>query len=272
MGRITIFSAGSSCSHSDRCKNALRLRNIPFVEISVTQHPHKLSDMMSLCHGKTSTPQVFFQTRHIGGADDCIRVLQEWDHSSKYPSARARFEAEIANFPDPSNPKFEVPPQETSDTAQNSGHLSRPNEYCVPMGDKLYSVRQVTERLKRTLSPLPEQIIKRTTYSNVFDKHTVRPLLQQMYQEDVWQVLSDFQIVQHVVDHWYRLTCQHTPGILNSYRVWTERVDTNADRLVRHLVSLWDTQDDKSVVLEAICELQRVDMSHWKDTQKMVGI
>ena len=81
MGRITVFST-DGCPHCKRVKVALLSRDMPFIDISLTKHPHKRQDMMALSD-RVSTPQVFFNTRHVGGADETIALLEEWNADNK---------------------------------------------------------------------------------------------------------------------------------------------------------------------------------------------
>ena len=76
MGRITVFTA-EGCSASIRTTALLEKRKLPFIVINVTDHPSKRMDLLKLCH-RYSTPQVFFNTRHIGGCKETIALLNEW--------------------------------------------------------------------------------------------------------------------------------------------------------------------------------------------------
>jgi len=65
MGRITIFT-------EDGCEGSLALRSllfdnsIPFHDISLSEHPERRQDMITLTND-LSTPQIFFNSLHIGG-------------------------------------------------------------------------------------------------------------------------------------------------------------------------------------------------------------
>ena len=66
MGRITIFAL-SSCPHCKRVKAFLTDKSWEYYEISLTSYPEKRSDMLALAD-RLTVPQVFFNTRHLGGA------------------------------------------------------------------------------------------------------------------------------------------------------------------------------------------------------------
>ena len=155
MGRITMFCA-DGCPHSRRVEAAFARRGIPLVQISATQHPDKRADMIALSQGRRSTPQVFFNTRHVGGVDETLAVLHEWDgtdhcetvqdnkkkkiNKSKkeeqqekrvvYQSAYQRFQQEIEQQFDPSNPRFQIP-QHSPETVVDLGPPRGTEEYSI---------------------------------------------------------------------------------------------------------------------------------------------
>jgi len=61
------------CSHCARAKAALSERRIPYEEVAAT--PRNLSAVS----GEFTTPQVFIDGQHIGGADALVAWLQEHD-------------------------------------------------------------------------------------------------------------------------------------------------------------------------------------------------
>jgi glutaredoxin 3 len=77
MGCITVFSL-DECPHCIRTKQAFRLRQIPFVEISLSKYPHRRNYMLSLSD-RLTVPQIFMNDKHIGGADDTLNLLDIWE-------------------------------------------------------------------------------------------------------------------------------------------------------------------------------------------------
>jgi hypothetical protein len=159
---------------------------------------------VALCD-RTSTPQVFFNTAHVGGADETLRVLQKWDdelllssNSSKsggYKSPLHRYQVEIASNVDPVNPRFAIPQEETQPTpeqaqkqssllqqqkqdhpAASSSSSSSSNKHqdvaavagvvLLPSGQKL-SVLEVTETLKQIL-PRSDHVRRPMLYKKSF--------------------------------------------------------------------------------------------------------
>jgi len=101
--------------------------------------------------------------------------------------------------------------------------------------------------------------------------------------EEVLTLLLKRTILHEIVtiknEPYFRLQVHHTPHILNSFRVWTDRVDPDGLAIVRRLTdqlntitSRHDTSSgdtnlkearedvDYNKLLEATCELQKVDM------------
>ena len=77
MGRITIFTI-EDCKFCRRTKAALTSRNIPYTEINIEIYPQKRTDMISLSD-RLTVPQVFFNEKHIGGSEETLKLLSEWD-------------------------------------------------------------------------------------------------------------------------------------------------------------------------------------------------
>ena len=303
MGRITIFSS-DRCPHSKRTRVELQARSIPFTEISVTKYPKKRADMLALSN-RMSTPQVFFNTRHIGGADDTIKLLTEWDSDKKkYKTALERYNDEIERFPDPSNPRFAVP-----DYNPVVKELSLPRgeeEYCISVaaGDKKQSVHEVMETLKLVI-PITDNKRNMNLYKKSFVGLEGISSIMKNYGFDQRRAIAFFEqlikeeLILHVAgkkdnpasDNLYLLQCYHTPNILNSYRVWKERVDPDTMRLINNLKDSLDSieaavTDDKgtidligaksnktySVFEEAVCELQGVQLLGMDDATKIVSL
>jgi glutaredoxin len=292
MGRITMFSA-DGCPHCVRTAAILTQYSIPFVEISVTKYPKKRKDMLALSN-RLATPQVFFNTRHVGGADETIELLEQWNaEKSRSASPLERYKEEIEAMADPYNARFDIP-----------DYLPVVVEASPPRGDAEYSmllpngkqatVLEVTETLKSIL-PLDTRMYNRTEYKNSCTGKQAVCAIMAHFKICVDQAvtfakrLQDSRIIHHVTEehafenseqYFYRLQYHHTPEVLNSYRVWTEQADPNSMRLIGRLTkqlntieaSLTDTKgqvdykraDSSSLYPafeEAACELQSVDLA-----------
>lgn len=163
MGRITIFAL-NECPHCKRAKAALTAHNIPYTEISLSDYPDKRSDMLALSD-RLTVPQIFFNDEHIGGADETLAILSQWDKEDKYPTALERYEAEIAVQDAPKDERLQPP---TTPPIQPKPEPSRSNSDFVelPNGEKM-SVLELTKKLKMSL-PKEKLGYRGKYYFNVF--------------------------------------------------------------------------------------------------------
>jgi glutaredoxin len=344
MGRITIFSA-DDCHHCDRLYAVLKAYSLPYTKISITQYPAKRGDMLSLSM-RRSTPQVFFNTRHVGGADETIKLLQKWERSTKlnrHKSSDAsrssasilsvssskndldksssniaeeasttsveicghekliqqtvfdRFYAEVGKYPDPKDNRFSIP-----DYPPIIPEPSPPRVEKIILPDRSETtVFHLTEMLKNMFPP--EDVTQGVkTHKRSFREGDAIEKLQQKFAitaaeaANFCDILLEKKIIHRLCTSGgsciYRLQCWHLPLILNSYRVWTERVDTNSLRMLRQLSKLGvsversaaDNQGSinlqevsKSSLYaefeEALCELQGVDLKDMDNSTKIVS-
>lgn len=70
--RITLFGK-SGCAHCARARRMLTERGLRFEEIDLGSHGVSYSSLQAVT-GRATTPQVFVDGRHLGGADD----LEAW--------------------------------------------------------------------------------------------------------------------------------------------------------------------------------------------------
>ena len=233
MGRITVFAL-EECPHCKRAKCALKERNIPYTEISLSTHPFRRNDMLSLSD-RLTVPQVFFGEKHIGGADDTLALLQEWDDqiNSNNKTPLERYEVEIGAQPDPTDPRLRI---STEPPVVPKAAPVRPecDKIELPDGSKA-SVLETMERLKEAL-PHDELPYNLKIYKDCFTGAACVSALMKGYEcsEEaaivLGQHLQQRQLLHHVVydhefsntkDYYFRLQCFQSPEVLNSYRVWT---------------------------------------------------
>lgn len=242
MGRITVFAL-EDCPHCKRAKGALKQRNIPYTEISLSSHPYRRNDMLSLSD-RLTVPQVFFGDDHIGGADDTLELLQSWDEdlqngSSNFKTPLEKYEAEIASQAETKDARFHI---STEPAVVPKAASPRPesDKIEIPNGMKV-SVLDTMERLKKVL-PRKEMPYNLTIYTNCFTGASAVDAIKNSYdctEEEAiafGQQLEKRQMLHHVVndhafsnskDYYFRLQCCQLPEVLNAYRVW----DTNATTL-----------------------------------------
>ncbi len=259
MGRITVFTAEDV--HSEIVKNELKRMSLPYTEISVIDFPLRRSDLKALTN-KTSIPQIFFNTRHVGGVSATLEALQRWKKPSNISTSTSTknslsnngtsffsatsapfqlYQAEIESMPDPTSKKLEPTPPRSSAEQQDSDtkRVLRPS-IGLPDGTTT-TVRNIMEKLKNTL-PQGKHTYKSTIYMNTFTgKQAVETFQEHMaISQDraivFTQNLLDASILEHVrADELknsnfhnsdkevYCLQCYRHPRILNSYRIWNEQ-------------------------------------------------
>lgn len=66
---ITIYTKGW-CPYCSAAKDLLAEKGVAFDEIDITAQAEKRSEMMSRSGGRTTVPQIFIGSRHVGGCDD----------------------------------------------------------------------------------------------------------------------------------------------------------------------------------------------------------
>lgn len=300
MGRITIFAL-HECPHCKRTKAALTVRNIPYTEISISDYPDKRSDMLALAD-RLTVPQVFFNDKHIGGADDTLALLEKWDQERKYPTALERYEAEVSSVDDaPKDERLQVPttppvlpkpepPRNLSDAIE------------LPNSSKM-SILEVTKRL---IEGMPKSSLgyRGKYYLNSFTgKEAVSFLMKEfnielrvkavefglmLQKRHLFQHVSDDHKLEDVDNLYYRLQAFQEPLVLNSFRKWTDRVDPDAAALLIRLKKIMGkvesdctdenglldyvaaTKHEKYFVFEeAVCELQKINIESMSSDEKL---
>lgn len=258
--------------------------------------------MLSLSD-KLTVPQVFANETYIGGADDTLEMLKHWDEEEAYPSALERYLAEIEAKPDPTDLRLKIP---RSPPVQEPPPLQRnEKDDAIPLPNgKTCSVLQVTRQL---IGAIPRSDISRRgkVHKNCFRGSSAALALMKNFgiggKNDAikfGQMLQRRQLIRdadgghHALfgdnNNLFRLQPHHTPKIVNSFRVWTDRVDPSSMSLINRLSALMgkvesnnadaDGNVDYIAALndenywtfeEAVCELQGVDFSSMDDKTKL---
>ena len=76
MAEVIVYSS-ANCPYCDRAKQLLGRKQVSFVEYRVDQDPARLSEMLSLCEGRRSGPQIIINGQAIGGFDDMNALEQQ---------------------------------------------------------------------------------------------------------------------------------------------------------------------------------------------------
>lgn len=287
MGRITIFSL-PECPHCNRSKAALTARYIPYTEISLSDYPDKRTDMLIIAD-RLSVPQVFFNDEHIGGADDTLALLEKWDAEKKYSSLLERYEKDIAAIEGaPSNERLRGP---TTPPAKLKTEPPRTGEDLVTLHDgSKATVLEVTQMLVAGM-PKSDKTYNLRRYFNVFTGKEGCDAIMRLFNigtvneaVNFGAMLQSRQFLDHVTkEHsfsesghfFFRLQAFQEPSMLNTYRIWTDRVDPDSMSLVTRLKKMIGNIESActnhegfldyvacaehptySIFEEAVCELQ----------------
>jgi glutaredoxin 3 len=65
------------CFYCDSAKELLRRKGVDFAEINVTGNRELRAEMVDRANGRTTVPQIFVGTTHVGGCDDLHALEQE---------------------------------------------------------------------------------------------------------------------------------------------------------------------------------------------------
>ena len=69
MPPVTIYTT-SWCPYCQEAKALLGKKGVAYEEIDVDGKPDLRKAMMEKANGRTSVPQIFIGTKHVGGCDD----------------------------------------------------------------------------------------------------------------------------------------------------------------------------------------------------------
>jgi glutaredoxin 3 len=69
MPEITVYSK-STCPYCSAAKALLNKKGAAFTEIDINRQPDERAVMIKRAGGRSTVPQIFIGTTHIGGCDD----------------------------------------------------------------------------------------------------------------------------------------------------------------------------------------------------------
>jgi len=251
MGRITVFTE-SLCSESDNVKYLLDCYELPFVEINLSTHTDRRSDMISLV-GDVTTPQIFFNSNHVASNVATLKmILEEWNAQTIY-NPLLRFNSEVESAPDPTDEKLRLP----------QGSMSNRNSLVVKFSPTLITLPNGTSMtkvalLRHLLKILPRHTIDDSTQKHVdaFKGHEAMTLWSQWFHisakeaADFGKTLLDHGIFQSLCSDStvfrdmapYRLQPYETPNALNTFCRANQKESGSQDpvRLIADLCDLMD--------------------------------
>ncbi len=69
MGKVEIYTR-EFCGYCDAARELLQRKGIAFTEIDVTGNRERRAQMTERANGRTTVPQIFIGSTHVGGCDD----------------------------------------------------------------------------------------------------------------------------------------------------------------------------------------------------------
>lgn len=75
MAKVEIYTK-FTCGFCFRAKSLLNGKNIEFEETDISMGGPKRAEMIQRAGGRTTVPQIFIDSRHIGGSDDLAALDQ----------------------------------------------------------------------------------------------------------------------------------------------------------------------------------------------------
>ena len=69
MAHIEIYTR-DYCYYCGSAKDLLSRKGVLFTEIDITGKPERRAEMIRRANGRTTVPQIFIGTTHVGGCDD----------------------------------------------------------------------------------------------------------------------------------------------------------------------------------------------------------
>lgn len=73
MSQVTIYTK-AYCPYCVRAKSVLDNKGVSYQEIRIDEQPELRPQMIELAGGRTTVPQIFIDSRHIGGCDDMLAL------------------------------------------------------------------------------------------------------------------------------------------------------------------------------------------------------
>jgi glutaredoxin 3 len=73
MAAVTIYSK-DYCPYCVRAKALLTQKQVAFDEVRIDQQPERRAEMIAKANGRSTVPQIFIGTLHVGGCDDLLAL------------------------------------------------------------------------------------------------------------------------------------------------------------------------------------------------------
>ena len=74
LGQVLLFSI-TGCPFCARAKKMLTDMQVPYADINLEKYPERRYEMQERT-GRRTVPQIFFNSKHIGGFDDLKKLVR----------------------------------------------------------------------------------------------------------------------------------------------------------------------------------------------------
>lgn len=75
LGQVLLFSI-TGCPFCARTKKLLTELQVPYFDVNLEKYPERRYEMQERT-GRRTVPQIFFNSKHIGGYDDIKKLVRE---------------------------------------------------------------------------------------------------------------------------------------------------------------------------------------------------
>ena len=306
MGRITIFSL-NQCPHCIRVKAIFNSLNWEYYNISLDEYPEKKDDMLKISD-RLTVPQVFFGEQHLGGASDILNLEKDGKLLHMYKKL-------VLGQSIPTTPELQKP---SNKEKQNKKHVESLTESPICFGGVCQTYSSLIQSLVGPARSKAEDsggeiyldiADRRLQYfelqRNCFPGSNLVDVLLSKYnfpsgREEACEVaimLMDMGAFFHITSQnhfedspqvFYRLKQHSEPLVLNSYRVWNDRVGTDPNLTLAYcrgilmdLVQKYTNKETGKIHYNdiridsgfiqfeiAVCELQKVMLSSMNENDR----
>ena len=74
LGRVLLFSI-TGCPFCARARKILTDMQVPYADVNLEKYPERRYEMQERT-GRRTVPQIFFNSKHIGGYDDLKKLVR----------------------------------------------------------------------------------------------------------------------------------------------------------------------------------------------------
>lgn len=73
MAEVVIYTK-AYCPYCVRAKSLLDQKQVAYQEVKIDEQPERRAEMIEKANGRSTVPQIFIGTTHIGGCDDMFAL------------------------------------------------------------------------------------------------------------------------------------------------------------------------------------------------------